>query len=243
MDERTSRMERRFELPVLVAALLVIPVIAIQESHPGELLWTIADVANWLIWLVFAAELVAMLAVSPDRWALLRARPLDVAIVVLTPPFLPAPMQAARVLRLLRLLRVFKAAKVVRNFFSLEGLRWAAIATTFVVVVGGAAFSAVEQKDDLTIWEGLYWSITTVTTIGGDINPEATGGRIIEIVVLLTGIGFIALLTGALAQQFVGTLDTKREESLGEVREAFASELSELAARLDRIERAVTRDG
>jgi voltage-gated potassium channel len=238
MDERASRMERRFEVPVLVAALLVIPVIAIQESDPGEPLWTIADVANWLIWLLFAAELVAILAVSSDRRATLRARPLDLAVVILTPPFLPAAMQAARVLRLLRLLRVFKAAKVLRNFFSLEGLRWAAIATGIVVVAGGAAFSAVETDDDLTIWDGLYWSITTVTTIGGDISPESTAGRMIEIVVLLTGIGFIAMLTGALAQQFLGTLDSEREESLGEVREALTAELRELGARLDRIERA-----
>jgi voltage-gated potassium channel len=227
MDERAARMERRFQVPVLIAALLVIPVIAIQEAHAGETLGTIAAIANWLIWIVFAAELVAMLWVVPNRRAYLRSHPLDVAIVVLTPPFMPATLQAARALRLLRLLRVFKAAHVLRNFFSLEGLRWAAIATGFVIILGGAAFSAVEKNQDLTEWDGLYWAITTVTTIGGDINPATTGGRIIEIVVLLTGIGFIAMLTGALAQQFLGTIDTEREEGLDELRE-----------RLDQIERA-----
>jgi voltage-gated potassium channel len=240
MDERARRMERPFEVPVPVAALLVVPVIAIQESDPSEPLWTIADVSNWLIWLVFAAELGAILAVSSDRWAVLRDRPLDLAIVVLTPPFLPAGLQAARALRLLRLLRVLKTAKVVRNFFSLEGLRWAAIATGLVVIVGGAAFSAV-QGEGMTLWDGLFWA-PTVTALGGQTDPDSTGGQIIEIVVLLTGIGFVALLTGALAQQFLGTVEEERDEDLGDVREALTAELRALGARFDRIERALARD-
>jgi voltage-gated potassium channel len=235
-------MERRFQVPVLIAALLVIPVIAVQESDADELVSNVAAVANWIIWLVFLAELVAMLAVVPDRRSYLRRHPLDVAIVVLTPPFLPATLQAARTLRLLRLLRVFKAASVLRRFFSLEGLRWAAIATTFVVIAGGTAFSAVEKDQNLSVWDGLYWAITTVTTIGGDVDPDTTGGRIISVVVLLTGIGFVAMLTGALAQQFLGTLDTEREEDLSEMRRGLMAELQQIGTRLDRIERGASRE-
>jgi len=36
MAERSDRMARRFEVPILVAALLVIPVILIEESSVGE---------------------------------------------------------------------------------------------------------------------------------------------------------------------------------------------------------------
>jgi hypothetical protein len=49
-------------------------------------------VANWLIWLVFAAELVAMLAVVPSRKASLRRHPLEVAVVVDSPVFAPVRM-------------------------------------------------------------------------------------------------------------------------------------------------------
>ncbi len=98
-------MARRFRWPVIVAALLVIPVIVLEEAEVREPWSTAATVANWLIWLTFLAELVAMLSVVPDRRAWLRQHPLEVAVVVLTPPFLPASLQAARVFRLLRLLR------------------------------------------------------------------------------------------------------------------------------------------
>jgi hypothetical protein len=43
-----------------------------------------------------------MLAIVPDRGRWLRKHPLEVAIVVLTPPVLSASLQALRVVRLLR---------------------------------------------------------------------------------------------------------------------------------------------
>jgi voltage-gated potassium channel len=127
MDASSERMAKRFEVPVLVAALLVIPVIAIEQSAVGDRWKSIAGALNWLIWLVFLGELIAMLAVVPNRWVWLRRHPLEVAIVVLTPPFLPASLQAARVLRLLRLLRLIRLAPLARRLFSLEGVRYAAV--------------------------------------------------------------------------------------------------------------------
>ena len=94
VDERSKRMERRLEGPLLVFALLTIPAIAIEQSSVGQPWDTIATVLNWTIWLAFVAELVLMLRVVPDRGKWLRDHPLDVAIVVLTPPFLPASLQA-----------------------------------------------------------------------------------------------------------------------------------------------------
>jgi voltage-gated potassium channel len=47
-------------------------------------------VLNWMIWLAFVAEVVIMLRVVPDRGRWLRDHPLDLAIVIFTPPFLPA---------------------------------------------------------------------------------------------------------------------------------------------------------
>jgi len=36
IDERSARYERRFELPIVIAALLVIPIIIIERSSPGD---------------------------------------------------------------------------------------------------------------------------------------------------------------------------------------------------------------
>jgi voltage-gated potassium channel len=115
--ERAERIERRFEKPMLVAALLVIPVIAVEESSLGDPWDTVAAVTNWAIWIAFATELVVVLWVVPSRWAWLRSHPIEVAIVLLTPPFMPGLLQGlrgARLLRLLRLLPVLLSARLAR---------------------------------------------------------------------------------------------------------------------------------
>jgi hypothetical protein len=91
--ERAERIERRFEVPIVVGALLVIPILVAEQASPGKPWATLAAVGNWLVWLLFLAEVVVMLAVVPDRARWLRAHPLEVAIVVpdaAVPPGEPA---------------------------------------------------------------------------------------------------------------------------------------------------------
>jgi voltage-gated potassium channel len=230
-------MERRLQWPVMVAALLTIPAIAIEQSGLGEPWDTIATVLNWTIWLVFLGEMGVMLSVVDNRSRWLRDHPLDVAIIVLTPPFLPATLQAARVLRLLRLLRLLKLAYLTRRLLSTEGVRDAAVLALLSVLGGGAAFAAIEKTDAhgqaLSAWDGVWWAITTVTTVGyGDLAPRTDGGRILAIGVMLVGIGFIAILTAAAAERFMRT----RQDAEAE-RAEIRDRLDEVLRRLDQMER------
>ena len=153
-----------------------------------------------------------MLRVVPDRGRWLREHPLDLAIVILTPPFLPPALQAARVFRLFRLLPLLRAGSLARRVFSTEGVRDAAVLTLFAVLGGGAAFAAVEKDDDLSAWDGVWWAIKTVTTVGyGDTPVTTDGGRIIAICLMVTGIGFVAVLTAAAAERFCAAA---REEEM-----------------------------
>ena len=76
------------EPPLLVFALLTIPAIVFEYVDQGEPWDAIGVALNSSIWLAFVAEVVIMLRVVPDRGRWLRDHPLDIAIVVLTPPFL-----------------------------------------------------------------------------------------------------------------------------------------------------------
>ena len=42
-----------------------------------------------------------------------------------------------------------------------------------------------------------------MTTVGSDFSATTIGGQITEVVLLLVGISFIAMLTGAIAQRFL----------------------------------------
>lgn len=167
VDERAERMERWLEGSLLVAAPLTVPTIALEQSSAGAPGDTIATVLNWAIWLAFVAEVLVMLRVVPDRGRWLRERPLDLSIVALTPPFLPAALQAARVFRL-RLLRLLKAAVLARRLLTTEGVRDAAVLALLTILGGGAAFAAVEHghhRPELSAGDGVWWAMTTVTTL------------------------------------------------------------------------------
>lgn len=243
LDERELRVQRAFQVPMLIAALLVIPVLVIEESGADERWTAVADVLNWVIWGAFAVEAAVMLAIVRQRWRWIRRHPLEIAIVILTPPFLPASFQALRLFRLFRLLPLLRLGRVARHLFSVEGVTWAALLAVLTTVFAGAAYSSIEKG--ASSWDGLWWAVSTVTTVGyGDEFPKTTAGRALGMALMLIGIGFVAVLTGAVAGRF---LSARIEESQEELSETFQEaeldeleELHEIAERLNALERRLS---
>ena len=214
---------------MLFVALLVIPTIAIEQSDLGPKWVSFASVLNWAIWTAFFAEIAIMLRVVPDRRRWVREHPLEIAIVVLTPPFLPASLQAARVFRLLRLVRLLRLAKLTRGLFSTEGVRDASVLAVLVILGGGTAYAAVEEGQ--SAWDGVWWAINTVTTVGYAPDPKTDAGRLIAVVVMIVGIGFIAILTAAAAGRFL-----RERKAEAATLEAVQDRLDEVLRRLDAAE-------
>lgn len=106
---------------------------------------------------------------------------------------------------------------------------------------GGAAYAAAEKGS--STWDGIWWAVTTMTTVGyGDIYPTTTLGRIIAILVMVVGIGFIALLTGAIAQRFLSEEVAEVEREIADVEETedtLLRELRAITARLHELETTV----
>jgi voltage-gated potassium channel len=118
-----------------------------------------------------------------------------------------------------------RALQAERRLASGTVLRSVALITVMVVVVAGAAESLVDDKDFPTIWDGIWWSVVTITTVGyGDLYPKSVEGRIIAMVVMFVGIGFLSVLTATIASRFIQT-DTHSDE----VKESLARIEAELA--------------
>jgi voltage-gated potassium channel len=240
-----TRLQRFFDGATYAAALFTGPVlIALAFDLPSSL-ESALEAANWACWAAFALELVTMLAISRDRSAWLRSRPMTPVIVVLT---LPA-FEGLDVFRLVRLLRGPFARRVAEGVTTTAGLRNVAILTLLTVGLGGLLFAELEPNVD--VGDGLYWSVTTVTTTGyGDIVPTTEAAKALAMAIMLIGAGFLAILTGAIAQRFIGRWQRSGTEpdeqspaaaTVGE--DAVLAKLDELGERLARLERAVTRGG
>ena len=239
MDERSARWQKRFNVPVIVAALATVPLLLLEQSHHGEPLQTTLEVCDWIVWGVFALELAVMLAVAPSRWNYVRAHPLRVSVVVLTVPFWSTALQSLRVLRLLQLIRLARIGPVVRRMFTLDGIRYASVLAGIVLVGGAEAYAAVENA---SLGTGIYWALQTMTTVGyGDVPPKTTLGRIIACVLMVVGIGFFALITGAVAERFLATEVEQVEEEVEAGEAEILEQIDALRGQLRTLEATVRR--
>jgi voltage-gated potassium channel len=101
-----------------------------------------------------------------------------------------------------------------------------ALATIVVAVAGGVLIRTLDRAEFPTVGSGLWWALQTVTTVGyGDHVPANTEGKILAGLVMVTGIGFLSVVTASISAAF--------EESARRMRGAE----DDVAERLERIER------
>ncbi|MDP5081698.1 MAG: ion transporter [Winogradskyella sp.] len=120
-----------------------------------------------------------------------------------------------RSLRILRLFRIFRLLKLVRYNKAMQHFTQAMLmareqiilfmAITLVLIyfaaVGIYYFENEAQPEHFSsIFESLWWSIVTLTTVGyGDVYPITVGGRIFTFFILLIGLGIVAIPTGIIS--------------------------------------------
>ena len=82
-----------------------------------------------------------------------------------------------------------------------------------LVVITLLGMLGIAYFDSLPLADSLWWTIVTITTVGyGDIYPASLGGRVVGVLLMLFGIGFLGLLTATLASIFV---EERRQEEKG----------------------------
>ena len=191
------RIERVTELPLLILAFAVVPLLAASlfwDLTPnGERLVFIADV---VVWALFAADLAVKTAVAPDRRGFLRQHWLDVLIVVI--PF-------ARPFRLLRI-AVYgtRAFRGVVRIFNVDFLLVYAVGLVLIIAT---VVTTVEEGSGSPLgffYNSLWWAVATVTTVGyGDMVPSTPAGRVAGVVLMLGGVGLVGALTANFAAVMV----------------------------------------
>ncbi len=198
----SGRVQHRFEPLMLGATLALVPILVIENGSAKGSGWhAFAVAANWVVWALFAVELSAILFVAARKRAALRAHWLDAALVVLSVPLFSQLLSSMRLVRLMRLLRLFRAGVILsrvlgaeRRLSTRDTFRFVALATVMLMVVAGVAQAEIDHRDFHSYWDGIWWAICTVSTVGyGDLYPHTTSGRVIAILLMAVGIGFAVL--------------------------------------------------
>jgi voltage-gated potassium channel len=222
--ELFTRLERLLDVPMLLLAVLFLVILlALEVFTPAPATSAVLEGVLWLLWGIFALELLVKAYLAPNRRHYLLSHWLDVLMVAL--PFL-------RPLRLLRIVVVVgrsweQARRVLRQrTFSLIGA-----VSVITVALAATLIYAFERRSDgpiATVADALWWALSTITTVGyGDVYPVTMAGRGVAVFLMLTGISLFGLLTARIAAFLI-------EE---DERDTQQPRLDDIVARLERIER------
>ena len=117
-------------------------------------------------------------------------------------------------------------------------LRYLIPLAVVVVVTGGAGLAAFATDNAETYWDGIWWSISLMTTVGWSGSPPTTFvGHLIATITMVTGFLLLAFISAAIASVLVREDEepvdeaalTAEREILTEVR-ALRAEVRALAA-------------
>ena len=207
--------DRAFDLGI--QALIVLSLVAFSIDTLPDLppaLRQGLQIAEVLTVAVFSVEYVVRLsAARPMRsYAFSFFGLVDLAAIL---PFYLALGLDFQSLRAVRLLRLFRAFKLVRYSAAIARLNRAfviareelilfACATMLILyfaAVGIYYFENEAQPDAFaSVFDGLWWAVATLTTVGyGDVFPITMGGRFFTFIVLISGLGVVAVPTGLVA--------------------------------------------
>ena len=139
-----------------------------------------------------------------------------VDLLTILPFFFLSGMGAVRFLRVARIFHLFRINTQYESFQVITSVlkekRNAILYSVFIIVVLILASSltmysvehAAQPETFKTAFSGIWWSVSTVFTVGyGDIYPVTVLGRVMGVIITFLGVGAVAIPTGILSAGFV----------------------------------------
>lgn len=112
-----------------------------------------------------------------------------------------------RIFRIIRKSRFNQFLKTVHGMLKSNGMYYVILVVLILALVGGGLLFRLEEDID-SLGDGIWFSFVTMTTVGyGDFTPTSPEGRLIALLLMFIGIGFLGVLTGSIASYF-----TKRKK-------------------------------
>lgn len=198
--------ERRSQTPLLLLAVAfavayAVPIVAPDASARvhGACAWV-----EWTVWGAFAVDYLVRLVLSPDRRRFVRTHWLDLAAVVL--PL----VQPLRLLRLVATLML--VGRRARMAPQIQLTTYVAGSVVGLLMFGSLAVLSVERDapdgNIKNLGDAVWWSFTTMTTVGyGDHSPTTGLGRVLAVGLMLSGIALLGVVTANIAAWFISRFE------------------------------------
>lgn len=221
-DNRLSRIFAFF-----IQFLILVSVFAFSlETVPGLSPMTIKtlEIIELVSVIIFTIEYVLRIYVADKKLKFIFSFFGLIDLFAILPFYLTFGIDL-RSLRALRFLRLFRILKLVRYNKAIKELIYAIsmakeqiflfLFITFILIylaaVGIYYFEHAAQPEKYTsIFDSLWWSIITLTTVGyGDVYPITIGGRVFTFFILLIGLGIVAIPTGIISSALMKSMESR----------------------------------
>jgi voltage-gated potassium channel len=210
---------------LIVLSVITFSIETLPKLEPGTR--TILNGIEIFCVIVFTLEYLARIYIADKKLKFIFSFFGIIDLLAILPFYLAfgVDLRSLRVLRMFRLFRLLKLVrynKAMRHFTKAMLIAREQIilfmAVTLVLIyfsaVGIYYFENEAQPDHFaSVFDSLWWSIVTLTTVGyGDVYPITPGGKIFTFFILLIGLGIVAVPTGIISSSLTKAVELESEE-------------------------------
>ena len=206
-EKNLAAWEERTSKPMFVASLLYLlafaaPIMStrIREPYDAHL-----NFLQLILWALFAADYCIRLYLAPRRLYFITHNLMNLAIVLLP---------AWRIVSFLAMIHLTANRQYKR--LSELAMKLFGYTAIFIIMFALAIYSVESSAPGAMIRDlptAYWWTFTTLATVGyGDVYPVTGIGRAIAVIVMLYGVGLVAVATGALASWIIEKIGGVEEQ-------------------------------
>jgi len=216
---------RRFDF--FIQFCIVLSLISFSIETVKNLSESTIIILNWIELAtvsIFSVEYVLRIWLSKHRLGYIFSFFGLIDLIAILPFYLSTgvDLRSIRILRLMRLFRILKLANysdAIQTFqkaythikAELTIFAVFSVLILYISSLGIYIFENDAQPEKFgSIFDSLWWSIVTLTTVGyGDAFPVTVGGKIFTSLIVIIGLGIIAVPTGLFASALSKTIKEK----------------------------------
>jgi voltage-gated potassium channel len=228
-----------FQIAILILSIVVLAALAVDTIFvlPKEIS-ALLQVLDTMVCIILLIDFGIRFYKAESKLAFLKWGWIDLIASI---PYIPI-LRAGRLVRILRIIRLLRAIRATHKIASLlfkDKVRTgfaSAFLTSFLLVIFCSIGVLIceqpaPQANIKTAGDALWWSVTTITTVGyGDKYPVTSGGRMVAMILMVSGIGLFGIFSGLAASFFVGANQKN-----------IVTEESKILARLEKLEEKIDR--
>lgn len=229
VQKSDTKAGRAFDIGILVLIVYSIVTLSI-ETLPGLSVGVIEAlrISEIIITVLFTIEYCLRIATADAKAKYIFSFYGIIDLIAIAPFYLALGVdlrgvRAFRLFRVFRLLKLSRYSKAINRFSKAISLAkeeailflLATIVLLYLSAVGIYYFeNQVQPEQFKSIPHSLWWAVATLTTVGyGDVYPITVGGKVFTFIILMIGLGIIAVPAGLVASALSKVREDEEKET------------------------------